>query len=119
GPIDAELGALYLDRLSHPAAAEAALRRAAQLLRDNAEVRRRLYPLLLERGEVREAVVCLEEAAALLAPADAATLLREGAEALEDLGEAESALRLWREAHGHHPLQGGELKHFAWTLYSN
>ncbi|MFZ5471849.1 MAG: flagellar hook-length control protein FliK [Myxococcota bacterium] len=113
----AELGALYLERLGQKGPAEAALRRAAQLDEKNVEVRRRLFTLLAERGELLEATKLLEETAAALEPAKAAAVLREGVALSRRAGDLERALKLARRAHELSSAQGDDLHALAELLY--
>lgn len=116
GPLFLELGRLYADTLGHPSAAEAAFRRAAQLLPADVDVRQRLFSLLVERAP-REAVGFLEQAASTLEPERAAVVLREAASRLEPLGQEALALRLFRQSHARAPLSGEALWRVARSLY--
>ncbi|MHB8873812.1 MAG: hypothetical protein ACYC8T_09030 [Myxococcaceae bacterium] len=113
----AELGVLYLEKLSQKGPAEAALRRAAGLDPGAVEVRKRLVALLVEKGELVEATHLVDEAAGSLAPAEAAALLREGVRLARGAGEVELALRLARRAHVLEPARGAALEALAELLY--
>ena len=75
----AELGTLHLERLAQPDAAEAALRQAVRLAPENVDVRRRLVALVAGRGDSAEAAKLLDVDTRGIPPAEAASLLREGA----------------------------------------
>lgn len=116
-PLLAELGTLYLDRLGLKGPAEAALKRAALLDRQNPEIRQRLAGLLFERGELRGACQLLEEAAEALPPGEAAQLLQSGIDRAREASELELAVRLARSAHARSPASGARLSELADLLY--
>lgn len=113
----AELGTLYLERLGQRGPAEAALRRAVQLDRSDAQVRLRLAALLGEKGEHRAAAELLEEAAESSTPELAAQALRTAASGARASGDSELALRLSRKAHERKPAEGEHLSELADLLY--
>ncbi|MCP3105545.1 flagellar hook-length control protein FliK, partial [Myxococcus sp. K15C18031901] len=112
-----ELADLYLERLSQPASAEAALRQALRLGPTDASVRRRLVALVAGRGELREAAALLETAAESASAQEAAALLREGATYARGAQELDRALKLARKAHTLVPATGAELASLAELLY--
>ncbi|QSQ23007.1 flagellar hook-length control protein FliK [Pyxidicoccus parkwayensis] len=113
----AELADLYLDRLSQPVPAEAALRQALRLSPSDAAVRRRLVSLVAGRGELREAAALLETASESASAQEAAALLREGAGYARSAQDLDRALKLARKAHSLVPAQGAELASLAELLY--
>ncbi|NMO15257.1 flagellar hook-length control protein FliK [Pyxidicoccus fallax] len=113
----AELADLYLDRLSQPVPAEAALRQALRLSPSDAVVRRRLVSLVAGRGELREAAALLETAAESASAQEAAALLREGAGYARGAEDLDRALKLARKAHSLVPARGAELASLAELLY--
>jgi tetratricopeptide (TPR) repeat protein len=116
-PLAYELGRLYLDRLSMPGPAEAALQRAARLDRSHVEARRLLADLLFGRGEVDKAADLLEEAAAAQGPAEASALLLAGARRAEEAGEPRVAVRLARRGLSLRKPEGEDLYRVARLLY--
>jgi len=112
-----ELGKLYADRLGQTGPAEAALRKAAQLDRENAPVRKRLAELLAGRGELLEAAAVMEEAAARLPATEGAELLRQVCQLARAQGDLELALALARKAHAVEPAAGRALQELADLLY--
>ena len=115
--LSAELGTLYLEKLSSPGPAEAAWRRAAQLDPSDATVRLPLVRLLVQRGAWAEAAETAREAAKLLPTAEAAGLLREAARAATAAGADAEALALRRRAQALHPAGGEELRALCFALY--
>ncbi len=97
-PLYAELGALYLERLNQKGPAEAALKQAVRIDPLNLVARRQLAPILIDRGELAEAVELLEEGAQIVSPEEGAQLLRDGMELARRAGESHLALRLGRKA---------------------
>ncbi len=116
-PLFAELATLYLDRLSLPGPGEAALRRLVSLDATDANARHRLAGLLEAQGQLVEAVVLLEDAAALETGTTAAKTLRASAALATKAHDDEAALRLLRRAHDLDPATGGDLERLADALY--
>ncbi|MGO8968489.1 MAG: flagellar hook-length control protein FliK [Myxococcaceae bacterium] len=114
--LSAELGGIYL-KLDSPGPAEAALRRAAQLDPAAAGVRSQLVGLLVQRGAWQEAAETARQAAPLLAPSEAAALLRDAARAAGAAGADAEALALRRRAQQLHGAAGEELRALAFALY--
>ncbi|MBL9037036.1 MAG: flagellar hook-length control protein FliK, partial [Archangium sp.] len=112
-----ELASLYLERLSQPGPAEAALRRVIALDETDTVARRQLADVLEARGDANEAIALLEATASHLQPTEAASTLRHGASLARKAGEAELELRLMRLAHELIPAQGPELQRLAEALY--
>ena len=96
----AELGMLYLHRLSQKGPAEAALRQAVRLDPSNVEARQNLVALLIERGEMSQAIDLLEEGSEAMPAEPGARLLRHGMELAVKASESHLALRLGRRAYG-------------------
>lgn len=103
----------------HPARAEASLRAALRLQPDRPDLRGPLVELLLGRGEVREAVLLLEQGALQGADAvQAASALLRAAELAEgSLLDAPLALRLSRAAFQRAPDAPGVLRALAERSY--
>ncbi|REG26782.1 lipopolysaccharide biosynthesis regulator YciM [Archangium gephyra] len=113
----AELGTLHLERLEQPEAAEAALRQAVRLAPENIDVRRRLVALVAGRGDSAEAAKLLDVGTSHLPPAEAATLLREGAVHARAAGDMARALEFARRAHALVPARDAQLAELAELLF--
>ena len=113
----AELGTLHLERLEQPEAAEAALRQAVRLAPENIDVRRRLVALVAGRGDSAEAAKLLDVGTSHLPPAEAATLLREGAVHARAAGDMARALDFARRAHALVPARDAQLAELAELLF--
>ena len=113
----AELGTLHLERLEQPEAAEAALRQAVRLAPDNIDVRRQLVALVAGRGDSAEAAKLLDVGTSHLPPAEAATLLREGAVHARAAGDMARALEFARRAHALVPARDAQLAELAELLF--
>jgi tetratricopeptide (TPR) repeat protein len=116
-PLFAELASLYLDQLSQPGPAEAALRRLVALDEKNSAARHRLAGLLEAQELFSESMSLLEEAAALEPAPTAAVTLRQAATLATRSADDESALRLLRRAHELEPATGSDLERLADLLY--
>jgi tetratricopeptide (TPR) repeat protein len=103
------LATLVEERLGDAPRAEAALRRACAADAGEWGARVRLAGVLEARGQASAARALLEEAAAVLPPADAAPALRRAAALARRAGEADAALALARAAHRLVPAEGAEL----------
>ena len=117
GPVYAELGFLYLEKLEQKGPAEAALRKAAALGGTDASVHRALFRLLLDRGAWMEAAELAEATAQALPPKEAAELLREGAGLSEAVADNVLAVAMLRKAHALVPATGEALYLLAEVLY--
>jgi tetratricopeptide (TPR) repeat protein len=113
----AELGSLHLERLEQPEAAEAALRQAVRLAPENIDVRRQLVALVAGRGDSAEAAKLLDVGTSHLPPAEAATLLREGAVHARAAGDMARALDFARRAHALVPARDAQLAELAELLF--
>jgi len=113
----AELGMLYLHRLAQKGPAEAALRHAVRLDPSNWVARQNLVALLIERGEMSQAVDLLEEGSEAMPAEQGAELLRHGMQLAVRSGESQLALRLGRRAYALGLNDSAFLKDLSDLLY--
>jgi tetratricopeptide (TPR) repeat protein len=116
-PLYRELFHLYSEQLEAHGPAEAALRKVVELDESDLSARAHLASILAERGELEESTQLLEQAAEGMPAADAARLLREGAQGVRKAGDQETALRLLRKAHAREAAKGPALVELAELLF--